>query len=107
MTKPIIPRDLKPGDRLWYSRDKYAVIGDDASWVMYRPMKPESIHAWDDRGDGCGRRYYENGTEIDGDTPPITRIERIASASASASAKAGKVKGGPTRKVDQRHSGLT
>lgn len=62
MSKSIIPRDLKPGDRLWYSRYKHAVIGDDVSWIIYRPMNPESIHAWDALSRAEGQSTRDNGT---------------------------------------------
>lgn len=82
-TKPIaIPRDLKPGDRLWYSKTECATIKD--SPVNYYGQ-PSPYDRWGDiwaLGDKTQKMYCyrEDGHEVDGETPPIIRIERIASA---------------------------
>ena len=72
-----IPRDLKPGDRLWYSKTKYATVSVYNRGAFEFYFNTLSVHAY---VGGCkGVRYTEDGREVDGDTPPITRIERIAS----------------------------
>lgn len=78
-----IPRDLKPNDRLWYSKTEYAVVAKGAATSrVYQAAdgdaKPAGIIAL---AGGKQMRYsIESGVELLGDTPPIIRIERIASA---------------------------
>lgn len=71
-----IPRDLKPDDRLWYSETEYATVTTDAGrWATgYIDTR---------RSDGQLLIYrLRDGVEEGGDSPPIIRIERIASAPA-------------------------
>lgn len=75
-TKPIIPRNLRPGDRLWYSETKYAEVKESPAgrWVYAK----DYVYA---EADGASMNYMlEDGIELMGDTPPISRIERISSA---------------------------
>lgn len=71
-----IPKDLMPGDRLWYSKTEYSTVAnmiDATSPYNYRwCVRSKSGHhtMW----------YTPAGVEVCGDTPPIIRIERIASA---------------------------
>lgn len=77
-----IPTNLKPGDRLWYSKTEHATVAESpngGAWV-YAPDRriPARILAT------VGEKYLnyclDDGREIFGDSPPIIRIERIASA---------------------------
>lgn len=73
-----IPRDLKPGDRLWYSKTEYSTVAlTDACPVS--PYNEDSVRATAANG-LCMIYYLRDGREIIRDTPPIIRIERIASA---------------------------
>lgn len=79
-----IPADLKPGDRLYYSRTLYAVVGlkdDDGNEIKdYYETAAFNGRDWLWATASGNRVAYEmDGTETDGDTPPIVRIERIAS----------------------------
>lgn len=70
-----IPRDLKPGDKLWYSKKEYVeVIEDTGAW-------PKTVYAKSLRRDmpAYMRYWLRDGAEVRFDTPPIIRIERIAS----------------------------
>ena len=70
-----IPRNLKPGDRPWYSKTEYATVSN-IGWGRWDPGD-RSLHAYTPTGRAM--RYREdNGREVCGDTPPIIRIERIA-----------------------------
>lgn len=70
-----IPRDLKSGDRLWYSKTEYATVSNriDAT-SPYNDL-------WCIRSKSGHRTmwYTASGMEVCGDTPPIIRIERITS----------------------------
>lgn len=74
-----IPRDLKPGDRLWYSKTGYATVANRIGRRTFKWVNG-SINA--KHGNGKSMFYMQDGTEEWGDTPPIIRIERIASAPA-------------------------
>lgn len=81
MAKPCpIPRDLKTGDRLWYSKTEYAIVTSSGygAWIDRRP----SIHCELPQHGRCMRYYLTSGKEVCNDTSPIISIERIASASA-------------------------
>lgn len=79
-----IPRNLKPGTKLWYSKTAYATVHDASN--RYQPA--DYIRGWPPgvlatRKDGEDLRYNScDGREVMGDTPPIIRIERTASAPA-------------------------
>lgn len=80
MTKPChiprdIPRDLKPGDRLWYSETEYATVEKRPGHnVCY--WQSGAVNAY---VNGNIMYYGVDGKEEWGDTPDIIRIERIAS----------------------------
>lgn len=72
-----IPRNLKPGDRLWYSETGFATVADriEANTPYYNDGH---IHSLGIRG---GLYVYNtDGREFGHDTPPIIRIERMKSA---------------------------
>ena len=80
-----IPKDLKPGDRLYYTKCRYVtVIEDTGAW-------PKTVYAKThyDGQPGYMRYWLKDGVEVRFDTPPIIRIERIAIKPAKA--KRGKV----------------
>lgn len=70
-----IPRDLKPGDRLWYSETEYATVRRTKSCPSCYDNNSIRAMAYD-----CIMVYMlEDGREWFQDTPPIIRIERVAS----------------------------
>lgn len=77
-----IPRNLKPGTKLWYSKTEYATAAVDlVDSLLYdeQAWRDDTwIWAKDDKGNYLA--YNMDGHEVDGETPPIIRIERIASA---------------------------
>lgn len=89
-----IPHNLKPGDRLWYSKTECVTVGWDRGQdpVLYEEAFTEGkIRLWTTQGDSSWAAYTMDGTEVDGDTPPIIRVERVTSAKpkkAKAKAKA-------------------
>ena len=79
-----IPRNLAYGDRLWYSKTEYATAGfnryNDVSLYEEVIQRGEQW-LWATLPEtGQWLAYVPNGDEVDGDTPSIIRIERIASA---------------------------
>jgi hypothetical protein len=70
-----IPSNLKPGDRLWYSKTEYATVRRTKSCPSCYDNNSIRAMAYD-----CIMVYMlEDGREWFQDTPPIIRIERIAS----------------------------
>lgn len=83
-----LPKDLRPGDRLYYSKTEYATVQNRLTTATpyfcdgcIRAVAPNGV-----------TMFYatDNGTESCNDTPPIIRIERIASAPAKKRAKVDK-----------------
>lgn len=70
-----IPTDLKPGDRLWYSKTEYATAAE-LDGELYRD-DPKRIMST--KGDLLMIYDCVDGSEMWHETPPIIRIERIAS----------------------------
>ena len=74
----MIPRDLKKGDRLWYSKTKYAVAGRPGCDVLYGGIGQIYCTLPPKRGEGALLMIYQmNGQELMGDTPSICRIQRM------------------------------
>lgn len=81
MTK--IPTDLKPGDKLWYSETECATVSHNpimrgTYWQAHCGTVVQADHP--DKQAGGVAYALQSGREIGEDTPPIIRIERIASA---------------------------
>lgn len=72
-----IPRDLKPGDRLWYSKTEYAIV--EPSWLCPSCYDHDSIRARR-LGYESADVWYLMGGHQGGGTKKVIRIERIASA---------------------------
>lgn len=80
-----IPRDLKPGTKLWYSETEYATVGWTNGDTYDHDNQRHRDILWATSPAGTWLCYdVETGKEIDRHTPPIIRIERIASAPAKA-----------------------
>lgn len=77
-----IPRDLKPGTRLWYSKTEYATVSIGTyTKVSYQPANDFHVAGVMAVAGTREMRYRLcDGVEVARDTPPIIRIERITSA---------------------------
>lgn len=77
-----IPRNLKPGDRLWYSKTEYATVAPgELTKLVYQAATDFHVDGIMAKVGKRSMRYrLKNGVEVQRDTPPIVRIERIASA---------------------------
>ena len=71
-----LPRDLKPGDKLWYSKTDFATVR----------TRPNEQTCYYDRGGVCACNpsnsvliYNPNGVEFSLGTPSIIRVERFTS----------------------------
>ena len=74
-----IPRDLKPGDRLYYSKTEYVTAAHNQS-LYGDGIGCNSIWIWATIPDGSWTAYDINtGHEVDRATPPIVRIVRVTS----------------------------
>lgn len=85
--KPIpIPRDLKPGDRLWYSETEFATVcaanGNTPGMAYFEDDFEDQSRGLicAQTSSGTYMNYWcDTGMELEGDTPPIVRIIRKTS----------------------------